>query len=89
MEKINLISRAKDWKFQCCGLLLLMSVAVSPVFAGHDFDHGSQASFGHGDSKGSTDHASSKDPKDDQNAKDSEILTLTVFTSEYKDYKWR
>ena len=74
MKIINLISRTKKWKLQCCGLLLLMSVAASPVFAGHDYDHGSQGSFGHGDSKGSTDHMASKDPKDDQNAKDSEIL---------------
>src|ERR1035438_4381192 len=74
MKKINLISRTKKWKLLCCGLLLLMSVTASPVFAAHDYDHGSQGSFDHGDSKGSTDHAASKDPKDDQNAKDSEIL---------------
>src|ERR1035437_1272775 len=74
MKKINLISRTKKWKFQCCGLLLLMSVVVSPAFASHDYDHGSQGTLGHGDSKGSTDHAASKDPKDDQNAKDSEII---------------
>lgn len=44
-------------------MALLMSVAASPVFAGHD--HGSQ---------GSVDRGASQSPKNDQHAKDSEIL---------------
>ena len=44
-------------------MVLLLSVAASPVFAGHD--HGSHESMDHGASQG---------PMDDQNAKESEIL---------------
>ena len=44
-------------------MVLLLSVAASPVFAAHD--HGSQGSMDHGASQGSM---------DDQNAKESEIL---------------
>lgn len=54
-------------------MLLLLSVTASPVFAGRDYDRGSQGSINRMPA-GPVDHGTPQSPKDDQNTKDSEIL---------------